>query len=129
MKKLAKRSHKRRELKTPLTHSMYNMADQSKLFPIAYYENNHQGMTGNISAGGMYFESDTPCWEKGPVHINLSDESKGLKLSPTTETISGKVVWCRENPQPGPQFRIGVEFNEQLSDEIYTKDFGALWLS
>lgn len=129
MKKLAKRSHKRRQLKTPVTHSMYNTNDHSKLFPIAYYDNHHEGMSGNISAGGMYFESDIPCWEKGPVHVNLRDGSKGMNLSATTETISGKVVWCRENAKSGPQFRIGVKFDEQLSNDIYTKEFGALWLS
>jgi len=129
MKKLAKRSHKRRQLKTPVTHSMYNKNDHSKLFPIAYYDNHHEGMAGNISAGGMSFESDIPCWEKGPVHVNLSDGSKGMMLSATTEAISGKVVWCRENSKPGPLFRIGVKFDDQLSDDIYTKEFGALWLS
>ena len=129
MKKLAKRNHKRRQLKTPITHSMYNKKDHSKLFPIAYYDNHHEGMTGNISAGGMFFESDIPCWEQGPVHVNLTDDSQGLTLSATTEILSGKVVWCRENAKPGLQFRIGVKFDEQLSEDIYTKEFGALWLS
>lgn len=128
MKKLAKRTHKRRAVKTPITHSMYNKEDHSKLFPIAYHDNHHDGMMGNISSGGMYFESDVPCWEKGPVYVNLSGESRGLLVSNKTDSLAGTVVWCSENAKKGPQFRIGIRFNEQQEiDEDFAGELGALW--
>lgn len=130
MKHLTKRNHERRVLKTPITHSMYNKENHSKLFPIAYHDNHHEGIMGNISAGGMYFESDIPCWENGPVYINLKGESRGLLVSSETDTLSGTVVWCSENAKKGPQFRIGIRFDdEQPVDEYFVGEFGALWLS
>ncbi len=130
MKKLIKRTNKRRFLKTPITHSMYNKANHSKLFPIAYYANYHTGMLGNISAGGMYFESDIPCWETGPIYVNICGDSMGLNVYDATETISGTVVWCNENAMKGPHFRVGVKFNaQQQFDDKFIGEFGALWLS
>ncbi len=130
MKKLIKRTDKRRLLKTPITHSMYNKANHSKLFPIAYYDNSHAGMVGNISSGGLYFESDIPCWENGPIHVNICGDSMGLKVFDENETLSGTVVWCNENTTKGSHFRIGVKFDEQQQFDVnFVGEFGALWLS
>ena len=130
MKKLTKRNDKRRALKTPITHSMYNKSNHSKLFPIAYYDNCHAGMIGNISSGGMSFESDIPCWENGPIYVNLCGDSMGLMVSEETETLSGTVVWCNENTSKRPHFRVGVKFDAQQEiDNKFLGEFGTLWLS
>ena len=131
MQKIKQRTHERRFFHAPITHSMYNRADHSKLFPIGYLDNYHGGIMGNISIGGMFFESDIPCRVNGPVYVNLLGDSHGLLVSNDTETLSGIVTWCRENVMDGhPYFRIGVRFDSlQPVEESFAPDIGAVWLS
>ncbi len=110
---------------------MYDLEDYSTLSPDGHPNNCHDGIMGNISSGGMFFESDTPCWGNGPVYINLLGNSKGLLESNDTGRLSGTVVWCRESSMKGhSQFRIGVKFDSQQPiEKRFAHSIGAAWLS
>ena len=109
------RNHERMAFHAPISHSMYNRNHSPK----SAMNNVHGGIMGDISAGGLFFESATPCWGNGPVYINFLGKSKSILVTSKTEGIPGTVVWCRESVQKGnTRFKIGVKFDKKQAIKV-----------
>ena len=127
MNKITQRTHERLAFHAPITHSMYNRNNS----PNGSMDNYHDGIMGDISAGGLFFESATPCWGNGPVYINFLGKSKSILVTNKTEDIPGTVVWCRESAKTGhARFMIGVKFDKKQAIKVrFARKLGAVWLS
>ncbi len=126
MSNITRRKHERLSFRAPITHSMYS----HKKFPKNTMAIGHKGKMGNISAGGLFFESDTPCWGNGPIYINFFGKSKLLLLSRTTDDIPGTVVWCREISGGDARFMVGVKFDRKQAIKTRSaNELGAVRLS
>ncbi len=120
---ITQRTHERIAFHAPITHSMYNRNDYPKSSMYV-----HEGVMGDISAGGLFFESASPCWGNGPVYINFLGKSKSILVTNKTEDIQGTVVWCHESAQKGhARFMIGVKFAKKQAIKVrFARKLGAV---